>query len=96
VKAKAKLILRHAHRPMSYQEITKAINELNFDGKRASINTLHNELIANDEFVLVGRGLYALKEWGYRPGTTKDIIISILAKKPMTYREVLEEVKNSV
>jgi len=93
VKAKAKLVLRNANRPMSYQEITKAINELNFDGKRASINTLHNELIANDEFVLVGRGLYALKEWGYRPGTTKDIIISILAKKPMTYREVLEEVK---
>jgi len=93
VRAKAMLALRKANRPMSYQEIAKAVNELNFNGKRTALNTLHNELIRSDEFVLVGRGLYALREWGYQPGTTKDIIISILKKRPMTYREILEEVK---
>jgi len=39
---------------------------------------VHNELIRSNEFVLVGRGLYALKDWGYEPGTVKEVIARIL------------------
>jgi hypothetical protein len=39
---------------------------------------VHNELIRNKDFVLVGRGIYALKEWGYEPGTVSHVIEAIL------------------
>ena len=44
------------------------------------VATIHNELIRNNEFVLIGRGIYVLKEWGYKPGTVIDVIVDILAK----------------
>ena len=54
---------------------------------------VHNELIRYEQFVLVGRGLYALKEWGYREGTVEDIIRFILTKKsPMTKQEIIQGV----
>ena len=40
--------------------------------------TVHNELIKDPRFVLVGRGTYALQDWGYKPGTVKDVIREIL------------------
>jgi len=57
--------------------------------------TVHNELIRSDEFVLVGRGLYALKDWGYEPGTVKDVIIKILKgvnNQPLTKEEIIDAV----
>ncbi|MGB9847937.1 MAG: sigma factor-like helix-turn-helix DNA-binding protein [Minisyncoccia bacterium] len=92
VKTKAYLILKKMNQPMHYEEILQKIKELNFDDKKISINSLHNELIKGDPFVLVGRGIYALKEWGYQEGTVKDILIQILAKKPMYFRDILKEV----
>ncbi len=93
ISTKAKLVLQKAQKPLHYQEILDLINQLNFDDKKISINTLHNELIKNKDFVLVGRGIYALKEWGYKPGTIKDILVTVLRKKPMSFQEILEEVK---
>lgn len=40
--------------------------------------TVHNELIKDARFVLVGRGTYALSEWGYKPGTVKDVMVQVL------------------
>ena len=40
--------------------------------------TVHNELIRDKRFVLVGRGTYALREWGYEEGTVKEVIVNLL------------------
>jgi len=92
IRTKAFLILQKTNKPLYYQEIARAINEVNFDNKITSINSLHNELIKDRSFVLVGRGVYALKEWGYQPGTIKDLLVSILRQKPMHFRDILNEV----
>ncbi|NMC87087.1 MAG: hypothetical protein GYA69_01385, partial [Candidatus Moranbacteria bacterium] len=45
-------------------------------------------------FVLVGRGIYALAEWGYKKGTVKDVIEEIIkaAKKPLKRDEIIGKV----
>lgn len=88
------LVLEAAAKPLHFTEIATQINAAKFDHKTAYSATVHNELIADDRFVLVGRGLYALKSWGYRPGVVADIIAQILteAGKPLTREEVVREV----
>ncbi len=88
------LVLKHNGKPMHYEEISKTINETGFDGKKVNTATVHNELILDSKYVLVGRGLYALKEWGYTKGTVADVITEILkkTKQPMTKKEITEEV----
>jgi hypothetical protein len=45
--------------------------------------------------VLVGRGLYALSEWGYMSGIVKDVIRKILEKHgPLTKEEIVQKVLN--
>lgn len=91
---KVYLILKGEKKPMHFVEITDAINKAKFDKKVAYPATIHNELILDDRFVLVGRGIYALKEWGYRDGTVTDVIVDILkaSPKPLTKDEIVEEV----
>jgi len=62
--------------------------------KKTNFQTVHNELIKDSRFVLVGRGVYALREWGYEPGTVKDVISQVLkkAKQPLSQDEVLKRV----
>ncbi|OHB24837.1 MAG: hypothetical protein A2542_02990 [Parcubacteria group bacterium RIFOXYD2_FULL_52_8] len=74
----AYLILRKHGSPMHFREVAKEIAKT--FGKSAHVATCHNELIKDSRFVLVGRGLYALTEWGYNKGTVKDIIHAILEK----------------
>ena len=50
--------------PMHFREATEAIAKT--FGKKVNDATCHNELIKDSRFVLVGRGLYALTEWGYK------------------------------
>lgn len=57
------LVLEKFNRPMHFQEITDKINEIGFDEKKANSATVHNELILNDRYVLIGRGVYALTKW---------------------------------
>jgi hypothetical protein len=87
IKDKAYLILKKTGKPLHFTDVTKLING-------ALKQTVHNELIRDDRFVLVGRGIYALSEWGYMPGQVKDVIGKILAdaKKPLTKQEVLNSV----
>jgi DNA-directed RNA polymerase delta subunit len=91
---KAYAVLRHHGKPAHFRDITTLINDANFDGRGANPQTVHNELIKDNRFVLVGRGLYGLKEWGYVPGTVADVLASILqdAPAPMTREELVEKV----
>ncbi|MFA6254585.1 MAG: sigma factor-like helix-turn-helix DNA-binding protein [Patescibacteria group bacterium] len=91
---KVYLILKKAGKPLHFTEITDLINQADFDKKKAYPATIHNELILDERYVLVGRGIYALKEWGYNSGTVMDVILEILAKadKPLTKEEIVKAV----
>jgi len=95
VNSKAKLILSNVQKPLHFEDLTKLINEAGFDNeKQARSTTVHNELIKDPEFILIGRGLYALSDWGYEPGTVKDVLVKIMKKTgPKTYRDLVEEMK---
>lgn len=85
------LVLRKHGSPMHFTEVARAIGE-HFD-KRAHIATTHNELIKDKRFVLVGRGLYALSEWGYSTGVVRDVIAEVIKKNgPLTKEEIVEKV----
>jgi hypothetical protein len=77
---KVLFILRNARAPMHFTEIADAIRKNNFDNKKINLQAVHNELIRHDQFVLIGRGIYALKEWGYESGTVAQVIQAILKK----------------
>jgi predicted CopG family antitoxin len=81
VRDKIYYILKKVAKPMHFDDIAKKIGDQRFDGKKIVKATVHNELIADERFVLVGRGIYALKEWGYQEGTVSDIIKSLLENK---------------
>lgn len=89
----AYLAIKRHGKPMHFSDVAKAIGTL--FNKRAHVATTHNELIKDARFVLVGRGLYALKEWGYEPGVVRDVIRDAVQKKPLTKDEVIAEVKKS-
>ncbi len=94
VKDKAYLVLKKNEKPLHFTDITDHINKSDFDYRKAVPQTVHNELIKDQRFVLVGRGIYALTEWGYKEGTVADIISEILKKagQPMTRDEIINEV----
>ncbi|MBU1091666.1 hypothetical protein KKA27_02295 [Patescibacteria group bacterium] len=71
------LVMRKHGSPMHFSETAKSIGEI--FNKPAHIQTVHNELIKGEHFVLVGRGLYALKDWGYEGGIVRNVIESILS-----------------
>ena len=91
---KAFLVLDHHRKPEHYSKITELINKQKFDGRVAHMETVHNELIKDDRFVLIGRGIYALKKWGYKKGTIGDVIESILrgSQNPLSKDEIIAEV----
>jgi hypothetical protein len=77
VKDKAYLVVRKLGNPLHFRAIADEINKANFSKHIAKPQTVHNELIKDKRFVLVGRGLYALIEWGYERGTVKDVLVRI-------------------
>lgn len=87
----AYLAMKRHGSPMHFREIAKAIKD-SF-GKKAHEATTHNELIKDSRFVLVGRGMYALADWGYRTGPVATIIEHILQEHgPLTRDEIIEKV----
>ena len=88
---KIDLIFAREERPLHFRDITQLINGLGIDHKIASQGSVRNELIASDKYVLVGRGLYALSSWGYKPGKVKEVIVRILKQqaRPMAKEEIL-------
>ncbi len=88
----AYLVIKQHGKPMHFSDVAKTISSL--FAKKAHVATTHNELIKDPRFVLVGRGLYALAEWGFEPGVVRDVIKDILKKQgPLTREGVMEEVK---
>jgi len=88
----AYLSLKRHGSPMHFIEVAKGIEKL--FARQAHPATTHNELIKDNRFVLVGRGLYALKEWGYEPGVVRDVIKSILEREgSLSREEIIERVK---
>lgn len=92
---KAYLVLKTAGKPLHFREIAELIDTYGLQKKKHSHpQTVHNELIKDKRFVLVGRGIYALSDWGYKRGTVKEVITEILksAGSPLTREEVLDRV----
>lgn len=87
------LVLKKAAKPLHFTEIATAINDTRFDEKVAYPATVHNELILDDKYILVGRGIYALKEWGYKPGTVGEVIEDLLKENgSLTKDEIIQKV----
>lgn len=87
----AYLVIKKKGDPMHFSDVAAAISQT--FSKKAHVATTHNELIKDSRFVLVGRGLYALAEWGFSPGVVRDVIRDVLAGKALTRDEVITEVK---
>ncbi len=88
----------HDHgKPMHFNEIARAIKSSNFKRKDVTTQAIHNELIKDNRFVLIGRGIYALKEWGFERGTVADIIAEVLKKanEPLHRDEIVKRVLKS-
>jgi len=91
---KAYLVMKHHKQPEHYAQITEMINKAKFDARPAYKETVHNELIKDPRFILIGRGIYALSEWGYKPGVVADVIAEILkhSGQPVPKDKIIEEV----
>lgn len=88
IKDMAYIIFKKEKTPLHFTQVAQAIS------KETSFPTVHNELIKDPRFVLVGRGLYALREWGYQPGVVREVIARALekVKKPMKKEQILKKV----
>lgn len=97
IRDKIYVILHEQGKHMHFNEIAEAIKESSFKRKDVTTQAIHNELIKDKRFVLIGRGIYALKEWGYSKGTVADVITNVLKKagKPLHRDEIVKEVLKS-
>lgn len=93
IRDKIYLILKGCGRPMHFRQIAEQIEKLKANPKKVTTQAVHNELIKDSRFVLIGRGIYALNEWGYKPGTVSDVIEQILEKNsPLKKEEIIKKV----
>jgi hypothetical protein len=94
VKDKAFLVLQKSGSPKHFREIAQMINSAGFSPRKANPQTVHNELIKDARFVLVGRGMYGLAEWGLKAGTVRDVLVDLLrsAGKPLPRSEIVAAV----
>jgi hypothetical protein len=93
IKDYAYLVVRKKGQPMHFRDVAK---EIFAEFKRkAHVATCHNELIRDNRFVLVGRGIYGLREWGHSGGIVRNVIVEVMEKsgKPLSKNEVIDLVK---
>jgi hypothetical protein len=97
IRDKIYVILKENGKHMHFNEISDAIKDSDFKRKDVTTQAVHNELIKDKRFVLIGRGIYALKEWGYDKGTVADIITEVLkqAGEPLHRDEIVKRVLKS-
>lgn len=96
VRDKSYLVLKKEGKPKHFREITELINAARFSPRKAHVQTVHNELIKDDRFVLVGRGMYGLSEWGFEPGTVKEVIANLIRKEgPQPKEKIIAHVMAS-
>lgn len=75
--------------PLHFREVSRMIEKM--FSRAAHVATTHNELIKDDRFVLVGRGMYALKEWGYTQGVVRDVIRDVIRKNGLLKKDQIIE-----
>jgi len=103
VRDKAHIIFKKQNHPLHFREVARLINQSNLganlarlasaSARQARPQTVHNELIKDNRFVLVGRGTYALREWGYQPGTVRQVVVQVLKENgPLSKEEILAQV----
>ena len=93
IRDKAYTVLAKKGTPMHFRDVATGIDRVGWHTrKNAHPQTVHNELIKDDRFVLVGRGLYALREWGYEPGTVRDVLVALFkeSSRPLARHEVVQ------
>jgi len=97
IRDKIYVILKENGKQMHFNEISEAIKDSDFKRKDVTTQAIHNELIKDKRFVLIGRGIYALKEWGYEKGTVADVIENVLqeAGEPLHRDEIVKRVLKS-
>lgn len=97
IRDKIYVILADNAKPMHFSDIAKAIKKSDFKRKDVTTQAIHNELIKDKRFVLIGRGIYALDSWGYSRGTVADIIADVLktAGEPLHRDEIVKRVLTS-
>lgn len=93
IRDKTYLVMNKHGRPLHFSDIAGRIKNSNFTRRDVTVQAVHNELIKDSRFVLIGRGIYALAEWGYTPGTVADIIIEVLREQsPLHKDEIISRV----
>lgn len=94
IRDKIFVVLKDQGKPMHFSAIAKTIKESDFKRKDVTTQAIHNELIKDKRFVLIGRGIYALESWGYSRGTVADIIAATLKKagEPLHRDEIVKRV----
>lgn len=92
IRDKSRYIMVRHGKPIHYTELTKKISDIS--KKSVTKQSVHNELIKTGEFVLVGRGIYALSKWGYKPGVVEEVIVEVLTEtgKPMHKDDIVKKV----
>ncbi len=97
IRDKIFVILAEASKPMHFGEISKHIKDSNFKRKNVTTQAIHNELIKDKRFVLIGRGIYALSSWGFDRGTVADVITKVLKESsiPLHRDEIVRRVLKS-
>ncbi|NCU38063.1 hypothetical protein EOL96_03360 [Candidatus Saccharibacteria bacterium] len=97
IRDKIYVILADNGKPMHFSDIAKYIKGSDFKRKDVTTQAIHNELIKDKRFVLIGRGIYALDSWGYSKGTVSDIITKVLKKagEPLHRDEIVKRVLKS-
>jgi hypothetical protein len=97
IRDKIYVILHENGKHMHFNDIAGSIKGSSFKRKDVTTQAIHNELIKDKRFVLIGRGIYALKEWGYEKGTVADIITDVLKKsgQPLHRDDIVKEVLKS-
>ena len=97
IRDKIYVVLKESGKPLHFNDIAKEIKDSTFRRKDVTTQAIHNELIKDKRFVLIGRGIYALNEWGYQKGTVADIITNVLKKEggPLHRDEIVKRVLGS-
>jgi hypothetical protein len=93
IRDKTYLVLSRNGRPLHFSEIAGHVRNLGASKRDVTVQAVHNELIKDNRFILIGRGIYALAEWGYTPGTVAEIIASVLREEqPLHKDEIVRRV----
>ncbi len=75
IRDKIYIVMQQAGKPTHFGDIATAVKSQNFRRNNVTEQAIHNELIKDKRFILVGRGIYALSEWGYKKGSIATRIL---------------------